>query len=78
MSADLDPPRGPLSPEVEKAARRIHRAVWGTFYKPGEGPMHYAGGPYWRNRLLKLAASWERMAAAARICAEVLPRRSRP
>lgn len=54
LEATRRPPRGPLTPEVEKAARLIHRAVWVTSYKPGEGPMHHAGGPYWRIRLLRL------------------------
>jgi hypothetical protein len=35
--------------------------------------MHFAGGPYWRNELLRLADKWEVMARAARRCAEVLP-----
>lgn len=35
--------------------------------------MHYAGGPYWRNALMSHADEWERMAAAARTCAEFLP-----
>lgn len=67
------PPRGPLPPEVEAAARVIHRDVWSGPYRPGEGPMHYAGGPYWHDELLRQADRWERMAAAARVCAEVLP-----
>jgi hypothetical protein len=69
----LTPPRGPLSPEVEAAARFIHREVWGESYRPGEGPMHYAGGPYWRNWLVAQAGIWEEMARAARTCAEALP-----
>lgn len=68
-----DPPRGPLSAEIERAARTIHRKVWTDPYRPGEGPMHHAGGPYWRNELLRLADLWERQAKAARICAEALP-----
>lgn len=67
------PPRGALSPEAEAAAHYIHTAVWRQPYRPGEGPMHFAGGPYWRNELLRQADQWERMAAAARVCAEVLP-----
>jgi hypothetical protein len=67
------PLRGPLSPEVERAARTIHRAVWKQPYRAGEGPMHYAGGPYWRQYLLDQADRWEHMAKAARVCAEVLP-----
>lgn len=68
-----DPPRGTLNPRVENAARIIHREVWGDPYRPGEGPMHFAGGRYWRNELLRRAERWELMADAARICAEVLP-----
>lgn len=68
-----DRPRGPLSLTVEAAARTIHRDVWGTPYRSGEGPMHHAGGPYWHDELLRRAARWERLAAAARTCAEALP-----
>ncbi len=68
-----DPPRGPLTPEVEQAARLIHREVWGEPYRPGAGPMHHAGGPYWHHELLRLARRWDRMAAAARACAGELP-----
>lgn len=64
----MSEPRGPLPPDVEKATRRIHRAVWRGSYRAGDGPMHYATGPYWPNELLRLADSWERMAVAARIC----------
>jgi hypothetical protein len=62
-----------LTPEVERAAWTIHRDVWGCAYEPGRGPMHHAGGSYWHDELLRLADRWERMAAAARVCAEVLP-----
>jgi hypothetical protein len=67
------PPRGKLAPEVVAAARLISPDVWAMPYRPGEGPMHMAGGPYWHIKLLALADKWERMAAAARACAEVLP-----
>lgn len=70
----LAPPRGPLSLEVEVAARTIHREVWGVSYRVGDGPMHHAGGGYWRAELLRLANRWERLAKAARVCAETLPR----
>lgn len=70
----LAPPRGPLLTEVEAAARTISPAVWGGPYRPGEGVMHHAGGGYWRSYLLRRAARWEHLAAAARICAAVLPR----
>lgn len=69
-----EPMRGELPADVVQAARIIHQAVWSEPYRPLRGPMHYAGGPYWRTELLRLADEWERMAAAARICAEVLPR----
>lgn len=72
MSAK-EPPRGPLPAHVVAAARTIHVEVWGNQYEPGEGPMHFAGGPYWRAALLRRANRWERMAKAARVCAEVLP-----
>lgn len=72
MSA-LDPPRGPLAPEVEAAARAIHREVWGIPYRKNQGPMHHAAGCYWRRRLMILASRWEMMAGAARICARTLP-----
>jgi hypothetical protein len=71
--SDKAPPRGPLLPEVEAAARLIHRDVWGEPYRQGRGPMHYAGGPYWRGELLRLADLWEEMAEAARVCARTLP-----
>jgi len=67
------PTRERLAPCIITAARRIHRKVWGTPYKPGRGPMHHAGGPHWRNALLSLADEWERDAAAARIAARGLP-----
>lgn len=67
------PPREVLTPEVERATRLIHRDVWSGPYRPGRGPMHFAGGPYWHNELLRLADKWERMAVAARVCAEALP-----
>jgi len=67
------PLRGPFTADVEKAIRTIHGAVWGEPYRPGRGPMHFAGGGYWRHELFCQAATWERMAAAARICAEELP-----
>lgn len=67
------PPRGPLTGDVESAARIIHREVWGEPYRPGEGPMHHAGGPYWHDELLRLARKWEALATAARTCAEALP-----
>lgn len=70
---DPPPMRGELPHEVQQAAHCIHTAVWREPYRPGKGPMHYAGGPYWRNELLRQADQWERMAKAARICAEVLP-----
>jgi hypothetical protein len=65
--------RGPLPPEIERAARTIHRVVWKEPYRSGKGPMHYATGPYWGNELRRLANQWERYAAAARVCAEFLP-----
>lgn len=67
------PPRVTLPPEVENAARIIHREVWGGAYRAGEGPMHMAGGPYWHDELLRRAERWRLMADAARICAEALP-----
>lgn len=72
-----EPKRGELPPNVVAAVRTIHRAVWKTPYTPGEGPMHYAGGPYWHDELLRLADRWERMAKAARVAATVLPERDR-
>lgn len=71
--SDPPPMRGELPHEVQKAAHYISTAVWGEPYRPGKGPMHYAAGPYWRNELLRQANQWERMAKAARVCAEVLP-----
>jgi len=62
-----------LAPEVEAAARSIHGVVWNAPYRPGEGPMHHATGPYWRRELLRRATRWERLAKAARICAGALP-----
>lgn len=68
-----EPPRGPLAPEVERAALRIHVAMWREPYRPGRGPMHNAGGSYWHDELLRQADRWERMAADARTCAAALP-----
>jgi hypothetical protein len=62
-----------LTLEVERAARTISPALWGGPYRDGEGVMHYATGPYWRNELLDKADDWERLARAARVCAEALP-----
>jgi hypothetical protein len=67
------PPRVLLSPEVEQAARTISQYVWGHSYRPGEGVMHFAGGPWWHDELLARAEKWERLAKAARICADALP-----
>lgn len=70
---DTTPTRGQLPAEALKAARTIHRKVWGSPYRQGQGPMHHAGGPYWKRKLLMLADEWERLAAAARIAARYLP-----
>lgn len=69
-----DPPRGSLPRPVEDAASIIHIEVWGEPYEAGKGPMHHAGGGYWHDELLRRADRWERLAGAARVCAEVLPR----
>ena len=73
VNASKQPPRGPLPTDVERAAHRIHREVWGTGYQPGQGPLHHAGGGYWRCELVRRAERWEQLAADARLCAEVLP-----
>jgi hypothetical protein len=64
--------RGPLPPEVEKAARTVSGPAWGNGYYPGEGVMHYGGGPAHARLLRDKAAQWERWAKAARICADYL------
>lgn len=71
-----DPPRGELCPLIRQAATIISPVLWGDAYRPGRGPMHHAGGSYWREELLRNASRWNRLAAAALICAEVLPRES--
>lgn len=68
-----NPPRGTLCPRVTQAAITIHQEVWNEPYSVGSGPMHHAGGGYHRRELLRKADRWERLAAAARVCAEVLP-----
>lgn len=73
MSDPKAPPRDEFPPEIVRAIRVIHKAVWGGPYVPGEGVMHFAGGPYWNNELLRLADQWERYAKAARIVARELP-----
>lgn len=70
---NLDPPRGELPADVVPAAGLISRMVWQQPYVPGQGPMHMAGGSYWHDELLRRANQWERLAAAARTCAEYLP-----
>lgn len=65
-------PRGPLPPEVERAAKTIYQAAYGQAYVPGKGVMHYGGGPAHAARLRELADMWDRQAAAARICADYL------
>lgn len=65
-------PRGPLPPDVAKAARLVSPVYWGQRYAPGGGPMHWAGGPYWGNHLRQEANRLERLAAAARVCADYL------
>lgn len=70
---DKTPPRGELPLHIKKAAQLISPTLWGQRYVLGDGPMHHAGGPYWHDELLRRADEWERMAAAARLCAEVLP-----
>lgn len=67
------PTRGALCPRVGQAAAIVSPVLWGEAYVEGRGPMHYAGGSYWRDELLRKADQWERMAKAARICAEVMP-----
>lgn len=68
-----EPPRGPLPPDILKATRTVHQAAWGQSYSEGRGVMHHGGGAWHRNDLLRKAARWERLAAAARVCAEWLP-----
>jgi hypothetical protein len=64
----------PLPPaSVVPAVRRIYRAVWKMTYEAGHGPLHYAGGSYWHDELLKQADRWERLAADARVVAQYLP-----
>jgi hypothetical protein len=67
------PLRGDLPPDVLEAAYLIHPEVWRSNYVPGRGPMHYASGTWHSEHLRELADRWERMAAAARVCAEFLP-----
>lgn len=71
--SERQPPRGEFPPEIVRAIRVIHKVVWDASYRPGEGVMHHAGGPHWRNELLRLADQWERYAKAARIVAQELP-----
>lgn len=78
MSYPKAPPRGDLPPEIREAARTIHREVWTGPYVDGEGPMHYAGGTYWHDQLLRQAARWEHLARAARIAAAWLPDSEEP
>lgn len=73
MTDPKQPPRRSLPPEVVKAAKVISQEVWNEPYREGEGVMTHAGGPFWRSELLGQADEWERMAKAARVCAEVLP-----
>lgn len=73
VNASKEPPRGPLPPDVEEAARRIHHEIWNAPYRSGEGPLHHAGGPYWHDELLRRADRWERLAADARLCARFFP-----
>lgn len=68
------PLRGELPPDVLAATKTIHRELWGEPYVPMRGIMHFAGGSYWHRALLRQADRWERMAAAARVCAEWLPK----
>lgn len=76
-NAAKEAPRGELPKRVVRAVRTIHRAMWRTPYTPGEGPMHYASGPYWHDELMRQADRWEEMAKAARIAATALPERDR-
>lgn len=69
-----DPTRGELCPRILQAAKIVSPVLWGEAYHPGRGPMHFAGGPYWHGELHRKADQWERLAKAARIAAEVLPR----
>jgi hypothetical protein len=73
QSGSKEPPRGEFPPEVVAAIRTLHSVVWAGPYEPGSGPMHNAGGPYWRAELLRLARRWDRLADAARVCAQELP-----
>lgn len=67
------PMRGLLPPEVERAAATISREVWGESYQPLRGVMHYGGGPAHAADLRRRADRWERLAKAARVCADFLP-----
>lgn len=65
-------PRGPLPESVEKAARSVSSDVWGSPYVPGDGVMHYAGGPWWTRELRRRARRWRSLAQAADVCADWL------
>ncbi len=67
------PIRETLPEHLLPAARRLSRALWNTTYRPGEGPLHYAGGTYWHHELLTRADRWEALAADARALASFLP-----
>lgn len=64
--------RGSLPPDVEHAARVVSQSAWGQPYTVGEGVMHYGGGPAHAKELRRKAATWERRAVAARLCADWL------
>jgi hypothetical protein len=60
---------------VDEAARLISPVVWNQPYKPGEGPLTHARGPYWHEELLRRADQYDRLAEAARIVAVELAKR---
>ena len=63
------PLRIDLPADVLAAVRTISKPVWGTPYRHGRGPAHYASGNYWPDELRRLARQWERWAKAARVVA---------
>lgn len=67
--------RAHLTAEETEAARLVSPHVWGAPYSPGKGPMHWDWNRHTIRILTSRAQQWDRLAAAARVCAATMGRR---
>lgn len=69
------PFRMDIGDEVKAAARSISPALWHEPYRLGNGPLHFATGDYWPDKLRAEAARWRKLADAAEVVAEAMVER---